>query len=302
MALKPPPAALMDASASHASHPLETHGVEELAVEATKEKIVNMGAVQDNFFILVIARICKKAREPLTNLFECLQKGTPVRNIDGDERQPSRLAIPVWSKADEVAAEVEELTKSEVWVDELACAAEKGFAHLHHADHADFDTRFWQKLTKRRLLQLMMICRRGPGVRYPARLHVVHSLLDEDETFLEITTLKFKSMFHTELWEVVLELSECERHISGVQSLTSLASDNGCVWNSLAKQTDWRCFLFSRRDMLQIHGSSRSSCVGCYFKNIEALCVHVSCWWTVLRVVCSSAHHVCLRFVLVISR
>ena len=26
--------------------------------------------------------------------------------------------------------------------------------------------------------------------------------------------------------------------------------------------------------------------------------VHVSCWWTVLRVVCSSAHHVCLRFVL----
>ena len=28
---------VMDASASHASHPLETHGVEELALEATKE-------------------------------------------------------------------------------------------------------------------------------------------------------------------------------------------------------------------------------------------------------------------------
>ena len=46
----------------------------------------------------------------------------------------------------------------------------------------------------------------------------------------------------------------------------------------------------------------RQSCVGCYFKNIEALCVHASCWWTVLRVVCSSAHHVCPGFVLVISR
>ena len=32
----------------------------------------------------------------------------------------------------------------------------------------------------------------------------------------------------------------------------------------------------------------RQSCVGCYFKNIEALCVHVSCWWTVLRVACST--------------
>ena len=44
------------------------------------------------------------------------------------------------------------------------------------------------------------------------------------------------------------------------------------------------------------------SCVGCYFKNIGALCVRVSCWWTVLRVVCSWAHHVCPRFVLVIGR
>ena len=33
----------MDASASHASHPLETHGVEELALEATKEHIIKMG-------------------------------------------------------------------------------------------------------------------------------------------------------------------------------------------------------------------------------------------------------------------
>ena len=69
MAAKPPPAALMDASAGHASHPLETHGVEELALEATKEHIIKMGtwrqaaalAVQDNFFILVIVRICKES-------------------------------------------------------------------------------------------------------------------------------------------------------------------------------------------------------------------------------------------------
>ena len=83
-------------------------------------------AVQDHFFIPLVVRISKKAREPLTHLFAWLQKDTPVRYIDGDEKQPSRLAILVWSKADEVAAELEELTKSEVWVDELAFAAEKG--------------------------------------------------------------------------------------------------------------------------------------------------------------------------------
>ena len=33
----------MDVSASHASHPLETHGVEELALEATKEQIIKNG-------------------------------------------------------------------------------------------------------------------------------------------------------------------------------------------------------------------------------------------------------------------
>ena len=74
----------------------------------------------------MIVRICKKAREPLTNLFAWLQNDTPVRYIDGDERQPSSLAILVWSEADEVAAELEEVTKSQVWADELAYTAEKG--------------------------------------------------------------------------------------------------------------------------------------------------------------------------------
>ena len=46
MAAKPPPTFLMDASASHASHPLETHGVEELALEATKQHIIKMGGRQ----------------------------------------------------------------------------------------------------------------------------------------------------------------------------------------------------------------------------------------------------------------
>ena len=36
-----------------------------------------------------------------------------------------------------------------------------------------------------------------------------------------------------------------------VQSFTSLASDIGFIWNSLAKQIDWRCFIFSRRDTVQ---------------------------------------------------
>ena len=78
--------------------------------------------------------------------------------IDGDERHPSRLAILVWSKEDEVAAELEELTKSDEWVDELAYAAEKGAPIQHvrefimslpHVHHADFDMRFRMKLTKR---------------------------------------------------------------------------------------------------------------------------------------------------------
>ena len=43
MAVEPPPTALMDASASNASHPLETHGVEELAQEATKGTLSKMG-------------------------------------------------------------------------------------------------------------------------------------------------------------------------------------------------------------------------------------------------------------------
>ena len=44
---------------------------------------------------------------------------------------------------------------------------------------------------------------------------VVRSFLDDDETFLEITTLKLRFMFNTELQEVVLEQGERGRHISG---------------------------------------------------------------------------------------
>ena len=86
---------------------------------------------------------------------------------------------------------------------------------LSYLHHADFDLRFRQKLTNRWPLRLMMICKRGPAVRCQARLNVVRSLLDEDETVLEITTLKFKSTFHTELQEVVLEQGERGRHVSG---------------------------------------------------------------------------------------
>ena len=148
-----------------------------------------------------------------------LHKGTPVRYMDGDERQPSRLAMLVWSKADEVAAELEELTKSQVWVDELAYTAEKGASiqqarefimSLTHLHRADFDSRLRQASATHDDL-----CKRGPAVRCSARLNVVRSLLGKDETFLEITTLKFKSMFHTELQEVVLEQGERGRHISG---------------------------------------------------------------------------------------
>ena len=103
-------------------------------MEATKEHIIKMGtsrqaaaiAVQDNCFILVIVRICKGAEESLTNLFEWLQKGTPARYIDCDEREPSLLAILVLSKADEVA-------ESQDWVDELAPdAASERIPHEPH--------------------------------------------------------------------------------------------------------------------------------------------------------------------------
>ena len=202
----------MDASASHASHPLETHGVEELALEATMEHMIKMGKWRQ--------AAAQGDRPHLQRSERAVDKPLPV----AAETQPSRLAIPVWSEADEVAAELEELRMSEVWVDELAYTAEKGapiqqvrefITSLTHLHHADFDMRFRQNFTKRWPLRLMMICKRGPAVRCRARLNVVRCLLNEDETFLEITTLKFKSMFHTELLEVVLEQGERGRHISG---------------------------------------------------------------------------------------
>ena len=48
-------------------------------------------------------------------------------------------------------------------------------------------------------------------------------------------------------------------HTWGNNIFTRLASDIGFVCNSLAKETDWRCFIFSRRDILQSRGSSRLS-------------------------------------------
>ena len=83
-----------------------------------------------------------------------------------------------------MAAELEELTKSQVWVDELAYTAEKGaliqqvrefIMSLTHLHHADFDVRFRQKLTKRWPLRLVMICKRRPAVRCPEiQVHVPH--------------------------------------------------------------------------------------------------------------------------------
>ena len=107
-AAKPPPTALMDASASHASHPFEAHGVEELALEATKEHVIKMckwrqaaaQAIQDYFFIPVIVRICMKARVPLTNLFVWLQKkhSSEVHRRRRKAAFPSCHASPVQSR------------------------------------------------------------------------------------------------------------------------------------------------------------------------------------------------------------
>ena len=89
---------------------------------------------------------------------------------------------------------------------------------LTHLHHAGFDIRFLAENHHAAAsathgdLQPWASC----------QLNVVRSLLDEDETFLEIMTLKFKSMFRTELQEMVLEQGERGRRISGwVQSFTS---------------------------------------------------------------------------------
>ena len=111
----------------------------------------------------------------------------------------------------------------------------------------------------------MMICKSDPTVRCPARLNVVRSVLDEDETFLEIVTLKSKSMLHTELQEVALEQGECGRHISGCPIFYRFSFGHR-VCLELALKTNWlEVFLiFSRRDILQIHGLSKLS-VMCVF-------------------------------------
>ena len=186
----------------------------------------------------------------------------------------------------EVAAELEEFTKSEVCVDELAYAAEKGapiqqvrefIMSLTHLHHADFDMRYRKKSTKRWPLRLMMICKRGPAVRRLARLNVVRSLLDEDETFLEITTLKFKFMF--QLQEVVLEQGELGRHMSGSTIFDMFSFGHRVCLELACKSNRFEVFhLFAPRHFCKsMVRPGCQSCVGCYFKNIEALCVHVSC-------------------------
>ena len=116
-----------------------------------------------------------------------------------------------------MAAELEELTKPEVWVDELAYTAEKGapiqqvrefimsltYAPPTRRLRYGFQAETHQAVASATQddLQAWASCQ-TPSV--------VRSLLYENETFLEITTLNFKSMFHIELQE-----SEHGRHISG---------------------------------------------------------------------------------------
>ena len=94
-----------------------------------------------------------------------------------------------------------ELTKSQTWVDELAYADApiqqvRDFSmSLTHLHYADFDMRFRQALTRRWSLRLVVICQRGPAFRCRARLNVLRSLLDEDDNFPEITSLRCKFMF-----------------------------------------------------------------------------------------------------------
>ena len=111
----------------------------------------------------------------------------------------------------------------------------------------------------------------------PTRLNVVRSLLDEDETLLEITTLKFKSMFHTVLQEVVVEQGERGWHKLGNTIFYKFSFGHraclelACKTKPIGSVSSFRAETFCK-SMVR---PGRQSCVGCYFKNMDALCVHV---------------------------
>ena len=97
----------MDAAAIYASHPLETHGVEELALEATQEHHHQNGEMVPG----------SRTSCPRQFLHSCdrphLQERDRERAVDKLLRvaatSRSRLATQVWSKADDMPAELEEL-------------------------------------------------------------------------------------------------------------------------------------------------------------------------------------------------
>ena len=164
-----------------------------------------------------------------------------------------------------MAAELEELPKSQVWVDELAYTAEKGaliqqvrefIMSLTHLHHVDFDVRFRQKLTKRWPLRLVMTCKRRPPVRCPEiQVHVPHRTPGSGFGARRAWTAHILGTIFYKFW----------LRTSG-------------LFGKRLQNTDWSCVPYFRTETFcrSMVRPGCQSCVGCYFKNIEALCVHVS--------------------------
>ena len=128
-------------------------------------------AVQDDVFIPIVVRIATVARGPLTHFFRWLMKtDTDAFCIDGQLRQPNKLAQMVWHKAKDILLELEALTftTSPEWSDiidpqpldrcGLVVDTIREITLLHHAD---FSRRVIGQTTKLPLTLLLLAKRRA---------------------------------------------------------------------------------------------------------------------------------------------
>ena len=160
---------------------------------------------------------------------------------------------------------------------------------LTHLHHADFDKRFTKKLTMRWPPRLMVICKRGPADA------------QRSSTSCVLCRMKMKLSWRSR----PLNSSPCSTQNSRKWFWTKASVDGtylgGTIFNKFSfghrvclelacKTNRFEVFHLFRAETFckSMVRPGRQSCVGCLFKNIEALCVHVSCWWTIIRVVRST--------------
>lgn len=79
-------------------------------------------AIRDEVFIPIVVRIMNRARAPLQRFFFGLEKGEEDILLDGNERRCGLVAQMVWSKANDVLSELDQLTFICGWSDIIAAA------------------------------------------------------------------------------------------------------------------------------------------------------------------------------------